>query len=114
VIKGTSKETEKGTTYYEIESVDGTLNRDLLYTADGKAAEIEEAIASSDLPAAVQQTLAKEFPGAIVLKAEKMAKGDQKLFELQIQIKDKKIGVMLDPKGKIIEKSGSAEKAEKK
>jgi len=40
VIKGTSKETEKGVTYYEIESVDGKLNRDLLYTADGKAAEI--------------------------------------------------------------------------
>jgi hypothetical protein len=114
VIKGTSKETEKGVTYYEIESVDGTLNRDLLYTADGKAAEIEEAIAASDLPAAVQQTLAKEYPGAKVLKAEKMTKGDQKLFELRIQVKDKKMGVTIDPNGKIVEKTGGTEKAEKK
>jgi hypothetical protein len=103
VIKGTSKETEKGVTYYEVESVDGQLNRDLLYTADGKAAEIEEAMAPADLPAAVRQTLDKEYPGAKILKAEKMTKGDQKLFELQIQLKDKKKGVMIDPNGKIIE-----------
>jgi hypothetical protein len=114
VIKGTSKETEKGVTYYEIESVDGTLNRDLLYTADGKAAEIEEAIAASDLPAAVQQTLAKEYPGAKVLKAEKMTKGDQKLFELRIQVKDKKMGVTIDPNGKIVEEPGGTKKTEKK
>jgi hypothetical protein len=114
VIKGTSKETEKGVTYYEVESVDGTLNRDLLYTADGKAAEIEEAIAASDLPAAVQQTLAKEYPGAKVLKAEKMTRGDQKLFELRIQVKDKKMGVTIDPNGKIVEKTGGTKKTEKK
>ncbi len=114
VIKGTSKETEKGVTYYEIESVDGTLNRDLLYTADGKAAEIEEAIAASDLPVAVQQTLAKEYPGAKVLKAEKMTKGDHKLFELRIQVKDKKIGVTIDTNGKIVEKTGGTKETEKK
>jgi hypothetical protein len=114
VIKGTSKETEKGVTYYEIESVDGTLNRDLLYTADGKAAEIEEAIAASDLPVAVQQTLAKEYPGAKVLKAERMTRGDQRLFELKIQVKDKKMGVTIDPSGKIVEKTGGAKETEKK
>jgi hypothetical protein len=43
-----------------------------------------------------------------------MTKGNQKLFELQIQVKDKKMGVTLDPKGKIIEKPGSEEKPEKK
>jgi hypothetical protein len=113
VIKGISQETEKGVTYYEIESVDGKLNRDLLYTADGKAAEIEEAIAASDLPAAVQQTLAREFPGFKVLRAEIMTKGDHRLFELQIEVKDKKVGVTIDPNGKIVEKTGDTEKNEK-
>jgi hypothetical protein len=102
VIKGTSQETEKGVTYYEVESVDGKLKRDLLYTADGRAAEIEEAIAASDLPAVVQQTLAREYPGAKILNAERLTKGDQKLFELRIQFKDKKMGVTIDPNGKII------------
>jgi hypothetical protein len=103
VIKGTSKETEKGITYYEVESVDGKLNRDLLYTADGKAVEIEEAILPESLPAAVQQALARAYPGSKILKAEALTKGDQKLFELRIQLKDKKKGVTIDPSGKIIE-----------
>jgi hypothetical protein len=114
VIKGTSKETEKGVTYYEVESVDGTLNRDLLYTADGKAAEIEEGVKPTDLPPAIQQTLAKQYPGAKVLKAEKLTKGEQKLFELQLQVKDKTESVTIDPNGKIIEKTGGAEPAKKK
>ncbi len=103
VIKGASKETEKGVTYYEIESVDGKMNRDLLYTADGRAVEIEEAIPPESLPAAVQQALAREYPGYKVLKAEGMTKDGQKLFELQILVNDKKKGVTIDPSGKIIE-----------
>ena len=103
VIRGASKETEKGVTYYEVESIDGKLNRDLLYTADGKAVEIEEAVAPESLPAAVQQSLAKNFPGLKIIKAEAMTKGGQKLFELQIQVNDKKKSVTIDPAGKIIQ-----------
>jgi uncharacterized membrane protein YkoI len=102
VIKGASKETEKGVTYYEVESVDGKMNRDLLYTADGKAVEVEESVAPSALPPAVLQTLAKTYPGYKIIKAEDMTKDGQKLFELQIQVNDKKIGVTIDPTGKII------------
>lgn len=102
VIKGTSKETEKGVTYYEVESVDGKLNRDLLYTADGKAAEIEEAVAPEGLPAAVQQALTKAYPGCKILKAEALTKGTEKMFELRIWYSNKKQGVTIDPSGKII------------
>jgi len=112
VIKGTSKEVEKGVTYYQVESVDGKLNRDLLYTADGKVTEIEEVITPADLPAPVLQTLAKEFPEYKVLVAETLTKGAVKQFELQIQVKDKKMGVTIDPAGKITEKSGEEKKAE--
>ena len=103
VIRGASKETEKGVTYYEVESVDGKMNRDLLYTADGKAAEVEEAIAPGALPAAVVKALAKAYPGYKILKAEDMLKDGQKLFELEIQVNGKKMGVTLDPAGKIIQ-----------
>jgi uncharacterized membrane protein YkoI len=114
VIKGTSKETEKGVTYYEVESVDGRLNRDLLYSADGRAVEVEEAVSPGDLPAAVQQTLTKTYPGAKVLKAEKLIKGNQKLYELMIQGQGKPMGVTIDPTGKIIEKTGGAETTKNK
>lgn len=103
VIRGASKETEKGVTYYEVESVDGKMNRDLLYTADGKAVDVEEAIAPGALPAAVVKALAKAYPGYKILKAEDMLKDGQKLFELQIQINGKKMAVTLDPDGKIIQ-----------
>ncbi len=101
VITGASKETEKGVTLYEVESIDGKLNRDLLYTADGKATEIEESIAPENLPAPVIQTLAKEYPGAKVLKAEILTKDGTKVFELSLQVKDKKMEVTIDPQGKI-------------
>ncbi|MFZ2052853.1 MAG: hypothetical protein WAU81_01530 [Candidatus Aminicenantales bacterium] len=78
-------------------------NRDLLYTADGKAVEVEEAIAPGTLPVAVTQALAKAYPGYKILKAEELLKGGQKIFELQIQVKDKKTGVTIDPAGNIIE-----------
>jgi hypothetical protein len=103
VIRGTSKETEKGVTYYEVESVDGKMNRDLLYTADGKAVEVEEAIVPGALPAAVIKALDKAYPGYKILKAEDMLKDGKKLFELAIQVNGKKIGVTIDPTGKIIQ-----------
>jgi uncharacterized membrane protein YkoI len=103
VIRGTDKETENGVTYYEIESVDGKMSRDLLYAADGKVAEIEEALAPGALPAAVLQTLAKAYPGYKILKAEDLLKDGKKFFELQLQVKDKKVGVTIDPSGKIVE-----------
>src|SRR5512140_1895314 len=48
-IKGLAKETENGKTYYEIESIDGKLHRDLLYTPEGDAYEIEETISPGKL-----------------------------------------------------------------
>lgn len=99
---------------YEAEVVKGNQRGEMEVAADGKVAEIEEAIAASDLPAAVQQTLAKEYPGAKVLKAEKMTRGDQELFELRIQVKDKKMGVTIDPNGKTVEKTEGTKETEKK
>lgn len=106
VIKGASQETEQGVTYYEVESVEGTLHRDLLYAADGKAVEIEESMATTDMPAAVQETLAKEYPEAKVLNSEKLTKGDIVQYEMQIQVGEKTIELTIDPTGKIVEKPG--------
>ena len=102
VIKGASKEVEKGMIQYEVESVDGKLNRDLLYMADGKVIEIEETIAPENLPAPVKQTLAKDYPGATVLKAEILTKDGAKAYELSIESKGKKFGLTIDPQGKIV------------
>lgn len=102
VIRGASKETERGVTFYEVESVDGKMNRDVLYTAGGKAVEVEESTAPGALPAAVLKALDEAYPGYEILKAEELTKDGQKLFELQIQVNGKKTGVTLDATGKII------------
>ena len=106
VIKGASQETEQGVTYFEVESVEGPLHRDLLYAADGKAVEIEESMAATDMPAAVQETLAREYPEAKVLKSEKLTKGDIVQYEMQLQVGEKTIELTIDPAGKIVEKPG--------
>jgi hypothetical protein len=104
-IKGASKEVENGVTQFEVESVDGKLNRDLIYSVDGKVIELEETTAPENLPEAVQKTLAKDYPGAKVLKAEILTKDGAKSFELSLQVQDKKMGVTIDPAGKIVEKA---------
>jgi hypothetical protein len=104
-IKGASKEVENGVTQFEVESVDGKLNRDLLYAADGKVLELEETTAPENLPEPVKATLAKDYPGAKVLKAEILTKGETKNFELSLQDKDKTFGLTIDPAGKVIEKA---------
>jgi hypothetical protein len=113
VIKGTSKEIEKDVTYFEVESVDGKLDRDILYTVDGKAAEIEETVLPQDLPAVVLQALIKQFTSYKIVKAEALTKGDQKLFEMLIQVAGKKIEVTSDSNGKISKKPVGATKKEK-
>jgi hypothetical protein len=101
VIKGTDKETENGVTYYEIESVDGETARNLLYTADGKVHEIEEAIEPGALPVAVRQAVEAAYPGCKILKAEVTTEGG-KTYELQIEAAGKTMGVTVGPDGKMI------------
>ena len=104
-IRGASKEVENGVTQYEVESVDGKLNRDLIYAADGKVLELEEAVAPESLPAAVKATLARDYADAKILKAETLTKGGTMVYELSLQGKDRKIGVTIDPAGKVIPKA---------
>src|SRR5437762_9542589 len=61
-IKTVSSETEGGRIVYEIESMDGSQRRDLLYSADGKVISTEELIPNAQLPKAVVDSLASKYP----------------------------------------------------
>ncbi len=100
-IKGTSTEKENGKTYYEIESMDGTQGRDLLYTKDGKIAEIEETLAAENIPDFVKNSLMKKYPKSTIHKVEKLTKGKKISFEAVVEHDGKKSEVVLDSKGKI-------------
>jgi hypothetical protein len=104
-IKGTSTEVEKGTTYYEIESLDGAQARDILYLADGTAAEIEEVVAPGALPAPVKTAVGNEFAKAKIEKAEKVTKGTDVSYEVHVRLGSKKGSIVLSPSGTLLEMS---------
>jgi uncharacterized membrane protein YkoI len=104
VIKGTSTEKEEGKTCYEIESVEGTTTRDILYSADGTVVETEEGLALSDLPEAVAKSAAKEFPGAKITRAERSTHGDKVAYELRIMTGKKAKEVVFDVNGAVVKK----------
>jgi hypothetical protein len=109
-IKGTSKEVENGKTMYEIESVDGKMNRDLLYNEDGTCAEIEETIPVKALPSDVASALKKNFPKGKVMKSEKLTKGETIQYEMVITSGKEQHEVVFDTKGGIVKDTKKATK----
>ncbi|HTY57490.1 MAG TPA: PepSY-like domain-containing protein [Bacteroidota bacterium] len=113
-IRGTSTEMEKGTRYYEIESMDGTQARDILYLADGTASEVEEVVSPASLPDKVKGAVAKEFAGAKIVKAEKSMKGNDMSYEIHVTAGGKRGSIVVSPAGAVLEKSALKAKKEKK
>jgi len=107
-IRGSSTETEKGNTYYEIESIDGKQSRDILYLADGTAAEIEEAIPAKSLPAAVRDAVTKEFHKAEITKAERVTKGAAISYEIHVRRGSQHGAVVVDTTGNVLERHALA------
>jgi Putative beta-lactamase-inhibitor-like, PepSY-like len=100
-IKGASIEKEQNKTYYEIESVDGIQDRDLLFTKDGEVIEIEEALETNNIPDVVKGSVMKKYPDGKIYKAEKLIKKDKVSFEVVVEHSRKKSEVVLDSKGNI-------------
>ncbi len=111
MIKGGGKEKEKGMTYYEVESVDGKVKRDLLYTPEGKKTETEETIDMSAAPASIKPTLDAEYPKCKILKAEKVMKDSSTTYEILLRDGKKSHEVVFDADGKMI-KGGKNDKDE--
>ncbi len=101
-IKGLSTETENGKSYFEIESIDGKVRRDLLYSSDGKIAEIEETITTSNLPKESIRSIQKKIPGGKIEKAERVISDSKVNFELKVTRKKATYEVVLDSTGKVV------------
>jgi uncharacterized membrane protein YkoI len=101
-IRGYSREKENGRTYYEIESREGQVSRDVLYNPDGTVAEIEETIDPNDLPAEVRQAVQSRYPKGVIAKAEKTVAGDKVSYEVRIRQGIKRVTIELDPNGQLL------------
>ena len=112
-IRGYAKETEKGKTYFEIESMTGRSSLDMLYLADGTVVETEEGLTPSDLPSAVRDAVSAKYPDAKIPKAEKTTRGNAVTYELTVMSGKTRIGMVVDPAGKIVKESKHGAKKEK-
>ena len=99
MIKGYSKEVEKGQTTYEVESTEGKIHRDVTYTGDGKLISVEESMDINEMPPAVKAAINKRFPGGKILKSEMVTKGNVVGYEFEIEHNGKKTEIAFDAKG---------------
>lgn len=95
-------EKENGGKFYEIESKDGDIRRDLLFNADGSISEIEEQISISSLPDNVTAGVYAKYPKGTITKAEKVTKGSETLYEVVVKNGRKKLEVRLNTNGEIV------------
>ena len=101
-ITGASTEVEDGKSMYEVESKDGTINRDLLFTDQGEIFEIEESMSPESLPADIKSALEKQFTKYKLIKAEKVSHGAKVEYEFKVKSHNKMYAVILDSSAKIV------------
>jgi uncharacterized membrane protein YkoI len=80
-IKGLSKETEKGKTVYEVETLVNGKSRDLTLDSAGTVVEIEEQVALDSIPAAAKAAIEKKIAGGRIKTVESVTKGSEMVYE---------------------------------
>jgi hypothetical protein len=106
-------EVEKGVKYYELETVEGKIKRDLLYNADGTIAELEEILTPPMVPADIAKAVNAEFPKGKIVSGEKTTKGNVVTFDVIVVNGKEKVSVNLNADGKIQKKTVMKAKKEK-
>src|SRR5260221_7165512 len=74
-VKGISKETEKGKTLYEVETVVNGKTRDMMVDASGKVTVIEQEVTLDSIPAAAKAAIEKQAAGGKITKVETLTQG---------------------------------------
>jgi hypothetical protein len=84
-VRGYSRETENGAVFYEVESREGEVTRDVSFHPDGRVAVVEESIRPATLPSAARAALAALQPPATVRLVEKVMRGDTIEYEVHVR-----------------------------
>lgn len=116
-VNEAARESKDGKTFYEVSLTDGSRKIDVTATPEGQLVAIEGALAVSDLPASVTQSLAAKYPGATYQIIEDVITtegGAERLayYEVLVETADKKlVEVEIAPDGKVLKetKKSSAE-----
>jgi hypothetical protein len=102
-ITKTVKETEKdGTVLYEVAYTVGSKKFEAEVSPAGKLLVVDEQIALSAAPAAVQKVIKEKTAGGKIIKIEKATEGKTVFYEAEYTKGGKKHEVQVDPGGKIL------------
>lgn len=101
-VRGLSKETERGKTYYEAETIVNGRHRDLLFDEAGNTAEIEEQISLDSIPAPAKRAIEQHAAGGKVLKVEAVTAGKRTNYEAEIQKAGKKSELKVSADGRVV------------
>ena len=112
-VNNYATEVEKGVTFYELETVEGKIKRDLLYKADGTLAELEEILTPPMVPDDIAKAIKTEFPKGKVVSGEKTTKDGVSTFEIIVVNGKEKVRINLSADGKIQKKAVMKSKKEK-
>src|SRR6266404_2915601 len=99
-IKNISKETEKGVTQYEVETILNGKHRDFNVDTKGGLLVVEEEVAIDSIPAAAKEAIQKKAGAGKLGMVETVTKGGATLYEAQYTGKDgKKHSVLVKADG---------------
>jgi hypothetical protein len=99
-IKGFSTDNEGGVLEYEAEMVVNGHSRDIAIGKDGTLLEVEEGVAMSSLPDAVQKSLTVKAAGAKITKVESLTKQGKLVAYEAATVKGTKHGeIQVGPNG---------------
>jgi uncharacterized membrane protein YkoI len=97
-IVGYAKETENGKTFYEVETKKGSLTKDVQFDEQGNTVSVEQEVALTSLPPAVQEGLKKAAGKGKITKVETITKGSTVTYEAAVKGGPKK-EILVDGNG---------------
>lgn len=100
-ITGQLKQTREGMAYYEIESIDSSKHRDVLFLKDGTIVEVQETISLDELPQFVRDSVNTKYPDVPILSAERSTRDSHVEYELVLGSGKKKTEVLVNSAGKV-------------
>lgn len=96
-----STETEAGKTTYEVSVSDQNGKLDAVFSKDGSLLALEQRLELADLPPTVKSAILGRYPGAVMLKAEKITHDGISDFEVDLA-KPARKEITVDANGKIL------------
>lgn len=98
-LKGLVKETEKGKTYYEAETIVNGKSRDILIDSTGAVVEVEEATTLKSIPEAARKAIQAQAGSGKILRVESVTRDSVVSYEAAVQKAGKKSEVAVNADG---------------